>query len=319
MIDDKALLERLEHEIAAIEYPDRARGLYRPVAYALESGGKRLRPLLTLATCQACCGDYSKALNQAVGIEMFHNFTLIHDDVMDDSRRRRGRLTVCYRWNNEQAILSGDALLTMATVRVTDGAGDLAGRVLKVFNDTALGVYEGQQLDIENEKRRKASIKTYMKTIELKTSILLGAACTLGAIMGGADAGRAAALYDYGINVGMAFQLRDDWLDVFGNGKTFGKAIGNDILTRKKTWLYINAYNRYAEEIDNIYDSESSPASIVVRVRSIYNRMKLSDKCNALIGNYRTAAIKALDKAGLSADDHRWFATLADSLCRRTK
>ena len=230
MIDKEKLTGLIEDAIAGLSYDEGPQGLFAPVRYTLEGGGKRLRPLLLLSTCEALGGDPDKAISQAVGLEMFHNFTLLHDDVMDNSEVRRGRPTVHRRWNPSVAILSGDAMLTMATELVCKDSGAHLREVLDLFNRTAMEVYGGQQLDMEFENRRDVSVKEYVEMIRLKTSVLLACACKLGAIMAGASEKDADAMYSYGEKLGLAFQLQDDNLDTYGDPALFGKEIGGDII-----------------------------------------------------------------------------------------
>ncbi len=316
-MNDKTFLEMIESALAEIKYPAVAPHLFAPVSYALESGGKRIRPMLVLECCAAVGGNPECAINQALAIEMFHNFTLIHDDVMDGARLRRGRLTVYRRWNANQAILSGDALLTMATARVVEGAGDRAARVLDLFNRTALEVYEGQQLDIDYERYTSVTPERYFKMVRLKTSVLLGAACAMGAIMGGADDKTVDALYAFGENLGVAFQLRDDWLDVYGDN-VFGKTIGNDIVTRKKTWMYIMAHRTAGKALEEAYTARPR-GHMIARVKAIYTKYGLSRGCLELIDNYCAKAIEALAKAEISADARTVLATLVGNLSHRAQ
>lgn len=317
-IDESRLLSAIETALAALPYPAVAPTLYTPVKYTLEEGGKRLRPLLTLATAIAAGGSAEGALNQALAVEMFHNFTLIHDDVMDRSDRRRGRPTVFRRWGEVQAILSGDALLTLATVQLAKGAGAHLAEALELFDRTALEVYEGQQLDIEFETRRRVCVAEYMEMIRLKTSVLLGCACEMGAIMGGADEQTRRAIYDYAENVGVAFQLRDDWLDTFGDPEVFGKPIGGDIVNGKKTWLHLNAVKADPEGMAAALACRTR-AGKVSRVKAVYERLGLSEKCSALIDTYVAAATEALSQTGFADGHKQWFADLASRLCKREK
>lgn len=318
VIDEKSLLEMIERGLASIEYPAVAPRLYKPVEYTLAEGGKRLRPLLALAAAQAFCGAADCALEQALAVEMFHNFTLIHDDVMDRSAMRRGRPTVYKRWGSVQAILSGDALLTLATARVTAHAGEKAAQALDIFNRTALEVYEGQQLDMDFETRRRVRVAEYMEMIRLKTSVLLGCACEIGALMGGADADSRRAMYDYAVNLGIAFQLRDDWLDTFGDPAVFGKPIGGDIVNRKKTWLFLQAMAKAPAPMERALLLKQRPA-MVRSVTRIYKVLGLSEQCDALIADYVARAVEALSRAGLEKEYYEWFAALAHRLCSRMK
>lgn len=318
-IDQAQLLKLVEDELAAVEYSDTTPGLTRPIAYTLAAGGKRLRPLLVLAVCRAVCGDAGAALSQAVGVEMFHNFTLIHDDVMDNADKRRGRPTVHKRWGAVQAILSGDALITMATQYVARCRADMLPQVLALFNRTAMEVYEGQQLDTEFERLERVSVARYIEMIRLKTSVLLGCACRMGALCGGASAEIQQAMYDYGVNLGLAFQLRDDWLDTFGDPAVFGKSIGGDIVNRKKTWLYITARHEAPEQMRMVFERGLSRGRLVSEVKKIYNGLNLSERCDKLIREYCDRALSALMSAGLDDESNRWFEGLALKMCRRDK
>ena len=197
VINQKEWLQRIEDSLSSIEYPTAPSTLYRPISYTLSGGGKRLRPMLTLAACEAYCGQADRALNQAIAIELFHNFTLIHDDVMDRSSKRRGRPTVFHRWGDVQAILSGDTLLTMAYQQLMIGCPtECVAQVLELFNRTAIEIYEGQQYDTYCEKRDNITIKQYMRTIRLKTGVLLAASCAMGAIMAVAPKELVDSLYE---------------------------------------------------------------------------------------------------------------------------
>ena len=217
-----------------------------PVRYTLQAGGKRIRPVLTLAVADAISPDGRHlAVNQAAAIELFHNFTLLHDDVMDRADMRRGRPTVHRQWNEATAILSGDAMLTLAGITMMKGCDQARLRpVMRMFNRTAMEIYEGQQHDMDFESRTDVTVGEYMEMIRLKTSVLLGCACALGAIITGADETVTDAFYGYGESLGLAFQLRDDYLDTYGDPATFGKQIGGDIACDKKTWLLINEIGR---------------------------------------------------------------------------
>ena len=318
MIDQSTLLSLIEKGLDELEYSSVAPRLYEPVRYTLREGGKRLRPLLTLATAQALGGAPEKILPQALAVEMFHNFTLIHDDVMDRSAVRRGRPTVYKKWGEVQAILSGDALLTMATQMVARCDAGHLGAALELFNRTALEIYEGQQLDTEFERRRTVRVSEYIEMIRLKTSVLLGCACSMGALMAGASDEAREAMYDYAVNLGLAFQLRDDWLDTFGDPETFGKAIGGDIVNEKKTWLFLTALGREPEVMRRALEAKTRGAKIR-RVTALYTELGLKGECNRLIADYGSRAAGMLARAPMSEDDRAWFAALADNLSIRTK
>lgn len=227
--------------IAALDWSKEPQGLYAPIAYALSSGGKRLRMQLVLAGCRLVGGNEQDALPFAEVIEVFHNFTLLHDDVMDRADVRRGMPTVHVKWNDNTAILSGDQMLIEAYHLLENVPAQHLPQLLRLFTKTATEICEGQQYDVDFEQRDDVQIADYIEMIRLKTSVLLAAALQGGAIIGGATAAEQQALYDYGIHLGLAFQIQDDLLDCFGDPQTFGKAIGGDISCNKKTYLLLSA------------------------------------------------------------------------------
>lgn len=313
------LVNYINSAISKIKYPDEPTGLYEPIKYTLCDGGKRLRPLLTLATCDALGGDIDGAKNQAIGVEIFHNFTLLHDDVMDNADMRRGKATVHRKWNEATAILSGDAMLTLATQFMTKGDGTKIWDVISLFNTTAMEVYQGQQYDMDFEKRLDVTVDEYLEMIRLKTSVLLGCACKLGAIMAGAFDSEQKAFYKYGVKLGLAFQLQDDFLDTYGDPNIFGKKIGGDILNDKKTWLLISALNednsgKLKEIIGN---KEIAPEEKIAQVKSIYDNLNLANRCKELMEQYATEAIDALKTVGLSDTDLEFFKKMASDAIGR--
>lgn len=313
------LVNYINSAISKIKYPDEPSGLYEPIKYTLCDGGKRLRPLLTLATCDALGGDIDGAKNQAIGVEIFHNFTLLHDDVMDNADMRRGKATVHRKWNEATAILSGDAMLTLATQFMTKGDGTKIWDVISLFNTTAMEVYQGQQYDMDFEKRLDVTVDEYLEMIRLKTSVLLGCACKLGAIMAGAFDSEQKAFYKYGVKLGLAFQLQDDFLDTYGDPNIFGKKIGGDILNDKKTWLLISALNednsgKLKEIIGN---KEIAPKEKIAQVKSIYDNLNLGNRCKELMEQYATEAIDALKTVGLSDTDLEFFKKMASDAIGR--
>lgn len=241
MYTQEELSNFIQQGIADINYPTLAPKLYDPVRYTLETGGKRLRPTLVLMAANIFTDDVRPAVVPAVGLEMYHNFTLLHDDVMDKAPERRGRATVHVKWNDNVAILSGDAMQALAYQLIAEAPAYCLKSVMDVFNTTNIEIGEGQQLDMEFETRNDVTIAEYIEMIRLKTSVLLGCALKMGALIGQATPAQTQALYDFGINLGLAFQLQDDWLDCWGDPRTFGKRIGGDILCDKKTFLRITA------------------------------------------------------------------------------
>lgn len=309
----------VEEAIKNLSYPTVAPKLYEPIRYTLEGGGKRLRPMLTLATFAALSHrDPQEAVDQALAVELFHNFTLLHDDVMDNADLRRGRPTVHRKWSVPVAILSGDAMLTMASQQLAKGAGDLLEPLNECFNTTAMEVYQGQQLDMEFESRDNVTVDEYNFMIGLKTSVLLGCACRLGAIMARASEAEAKAMYDYGYALGMAFQLRDDWLDTFGDAALFGKEIGGDIVNRKKTWLLITALGLEPEELPAILAEDLDDQELISQVKAVYDRHHLGDRCRELAQSYSRTASAILDTVDIDVDARRFFASLAERAYTRT-
>ena len=310
--------------IAAIQYPKAPAALYEPIAYTMALGGKRLRPVLALMACDAFCGDYSRAINQAVGIELYHNFTLLHDDVMDKADVRRGKPTVHVRWNDNVAILSGDAMLTMAGQRVAEADSAHIKAAMELFNRTAMEVYEGQQYDMDFENRNDVTEEEYIAMIRLKTSVLLGCACKMGAIMADADAKDADRIYQYGVDLGVAFQLQDDWLDVYGDPATFGKEIGGDIMNNKKTFMLINAMNRATgadrEELTHWLAAEN-PAreEKVAAVTAIYTRLGISELATEAMNRYNDRALQVLNSINISEEARQQFRDFANMLMHRNR
>lgn len=306
--------------ISNLRLPDKPAGLYDPIRYTLDCGGKRLRPVLTLATCHALGREPMTAIHQAIAIEIFHNFTLLHDDVMDKADVRRGRSTVHVKWNEETAILSGDAMLTTASMLLDIKVGDHIRQAHELFNGSAMNIYEGQQLDMDFESRADVTIDEYIEMIRLKTSVLLGCACGMGALMADAPMETQIRMFDYGVNLGLAFQLQDDYLDTYGNPETFGKNIGGDILNDKKTWLLIMALNEdNTGAIRSLLGPASDPQTKINEVREVYNFLSLPERIHELISAYIDSAIKSLDYIDLAPEARSFFMDLALKSASRDK
>ncbi len=316
MIDTEELMTIAEQAKNNLGLPDVLPGLYDPIRYTLAAGGKRLRLQLCLACCEACGVDPEEAVNQAWGIEMFHNFTLLHDDVMDRADTRRGRPTVHRKWNEATAILSGDTMLTLATQLMARCPDDHLRPLLDLFNSTAIKIYEGQQMDMDFEQRTDVSVDEYLEMIRLKTAVLLSAACEAGAIMAHATDATRRAFSRWAENIGMAFQLQDDYLDTFGNAETFGKTPGGDILNDKKTWLLITALDEAPDLIRPLLGGERSQAKIDA-VKAVYEALNLPARIHELMDRYMTLAAEALNEANISPTDQSWFAGLSASLSTR--
>lgn len=274
----------VQKSIESIAYPQEPAELYNPIRYELSLGGKRIRPVLTLLACELFDGDYRNALDAATGIEIFHNFTLLHDDVMDKADIRRGKPTVHVKWNENTAILSGDAMQIIAFMHMMKTPEKSRKAVCDVFLKTSLEICEGQQYDMEFESRNDVKEEEYLDMIRLKTAVLLGGALKIGALIAGASENDADKIYKFGENIGLAFQLRDDYLDVYGDPEIFGKNIGGDILNNKKTYMLINAL-RLSEGKDHdeltkwISSTDYEPAEKIAAVTALYNRLGIDRLC----------------------------------------
>ena len=293
--------------IESLDWSKEPQGLYEPIAYTLAAGGKRLRPTLALTAAEAIMnggllnGDaIENTLPAALALEVFHNFTLLHDDVMDKAAVRRGRPTVHVKWNENTAILSGDQMLIEAYKLLSNVPADKLPQVLKWFNEMATGICEGQQYDVDFEHMSQVSIEDYMKMIELKTSVLLANAMRIGGYIAGADEAQQKALYQFGLHIGLAFQIQDDILDVYGDPKMFGKAIGGDICSNKKTFLLLTAMETAdaeskAELLQWLMATDRNEEKIAA-VTAIYNRLNVREAAEATMEEHTALALAQLDK-----------------------
>ena len=294
----------INKEIAKLNWNKEPRGLYEPIEYTLASGGKRLRPHLAIIAAEAVINgglinSMDDVLPAALALEVFHNFTLVHDDVMDRAEVRRGQETVHVKWNDNTAILSGDQMLIEAYKLLAQVPAPKLPQVLKWFNEMATGVCEGQQYDMEFEHMSQVSIEDYLKMIELKTSVLLAYAMRIGGYIAGASPAQQEALYQYGLNIGIAFQIQDDILDVYGDPKTFGKAIGGDICCNKKTILLITALDTSdaeskAELLQWLMATDQKEEKIAA-VTALYNRIGVREACEVVLEEYTSKALAQLD------------------------
>ena len=301
-------LQALDVEITRQRYGEQPTELYEPIRYLMALGGKRLRPVLTLLGVSLYTDDWQKAVRPAVAVEVFHNFTLMHDDIMDRAPLRRGQPTVHEKWNGNVAILSGDVMLVQAYELLLDVEPDLLRPVLARFNRTAAEVCEGQQWDMNFETRAAVSEAEYLEMIRLKTAVLLGFALELGALLGRAPAADAFALRQIGQNIGLGFQLKDDYLDVYGQPDKFGKLVGGDILANKKTFLLIDALEKArgatrAELERWLGAKEFNPVEKVEAVTAIYNDLGVAQTAEALMNRYFANAFALL--AELPAEPRR--------------
>ncbi|TCP25007.1 geranylgeranyl diphosphate synthase type II [Tenacibaculum skagerrakense] len=281
------------------------KNLYTPVDYILQLGGKRLRPLLTLIACDVVSGSFDKALPAAMAVETFHNFTLVHDDIMDEAPLRRGKATVHEKWDVNTGILSGDAMLILAYQYFENYEPVVFQKLAKLFSKTALEVCDGQQLDVDFETRNDVTIPEYIKMITLKTSVLVAAALKMGAIVAEANDETAIALYNFGLNLGIAFQLQDDYLDTFGNPETFGKQIGGDIIENKKTYLYLKcleiANKEDQEKLQFFYNQKLEDNSIkIIEVTRIFEQNDIPTLIQNLIEEYTQKSFEDLKQLNIS-------------------
>ncbi len=283
------------------------RTLYNPINYILGLDGKRLRPVLTLMTAEIFDTDYQKAINAALSIEVFHNFSLVHDDIMDDAPLRRGKETVHEKWDINTGILSGDAMLIMAYQLFENYESDIFQSLAKLFSKTALEVCEGQQYDVDFETRNDVAIPEYLKMIEYKTAVLVGAAMQMGAIVAKASDSCQKNIYEFGRNLGIAFQLQDDYLDAFGNPETFGKQVGGDIIENKKTYLYIKALEKATDfdklELNRMLTNTSITAlNKVKQTKEIFVSTGADVATKQAIQDYTNKAFSVLESLSVSEE-----------------
>jgi len=296
--------------------------LYEPINYALSVGGKRLRPLLTLLSCDIFGGDIEQAIYPALGLETFHNFTLLHDDIMDKAPIRRGHPTVYKKWDANRAILSGDTMMVMAYDYILSSPKDLLFDVFTVFNKLGKEVCEGQQYDMNFETEEKVTIEQYLKMIHLKTAVLLGGSMQVGAIIARTSDKNIQKIYDFGESVGMAFQLQDDLLDAFGDEVVFGKKNGGDIRTNKKTYLYLKALEladaNQEKELKKLFSMQNEDADEKVeKVLAIFHALDIENKTRQLMEYYYSKAIETLADIDLEKDKKEILILLANSLMKR--
>jgi len=296
--------------------------LYSPINYTLDLGGKRIRPVLTLMACDMFGGDINKALPQAIAIEMFHNFTLIHDDIMDNAPIRRGKQTVYKKWSPNIAILSGDTLFAYAYQYAQKADTNVLRNVLSVFNQTAIEVCEGQQYDLNYETRNDVSVDEYINMIRLKTAVLFGASLKIGAIIGGADSLEADKLYNFALGIGLGFQLKDDLLDTFGKEVLFGKKPGGDILSNKKTFLYLKALEladtKTKEKLISLYNSDyKNEEEKINSVKRIFISLNINEITEKEIDRYFDAANIELNSLDVSDDIKAELFRLAHKMIHR--
>lgn len=324
MLTATEIQEKVNAYIASLPYERKPKSLYDPIEYVLAAGGKRIRPSFVLMAYNLFHDDVDRILPVATALETYHNYTLLHDDLMDKADMRRGRPTVHKKWDDNTAILSGDTMLVLAYEHLAKCDTKYLKPALDLFTETALEVSEGQQLDMEFETRNDVAEEEYIEMIRLKTSVLLACALKMGAVVAGASDADANALYAFGEKVGLAFQLQDDLLDVYGDPKVFGKAIGGDITSNKKTFMLINAFNRAdagtrAELERWTTATEFDPAEKIAAVTEIYNRLGIDKLAEQRIKEYFEQSRQHLDELSVSDDRKAVLREYTERMMNRKK
>lgn len=316
------LATAVNEALETLDWNKQPQGLYQPIAYALSSGGKRIRPLLVLLGTDIFGKDIADAIPAALAIEIFHNFTLLHDDVMDNAPLRRGKPTIHTLWGDNTAILSGDEMLIEAYKQLGRLKPDVLPDILRVFNQMGTEICEGQQLDVDYQTQEKITEEEYIRMIRLKTSVLLGTALQIGAIIAGATEKEQRNLYEYGVNIGLAFQIQDDMLDVYGDAATFGKTIGGDILEGKKTYTYIAACKKASdtqqEELMRLLQQQRlTKEEKIERVTQLYNALGVRQECEKAVEYYTHKALTYIEHIPVADDKKLPLKNLALSLLAR--
>ena len=318
------ILKLVNDTLDNLAYDRKPASLYEPIRYVLSLGGKRIRPVLMLLAYNLFKDDPESIIMPACGLETYHNYTLLHDDLMDNADLRRGHETVHRRWDANTAILSGDSMLVLAYQRIAQCDKAKLAEVLALFTETALEIGEGQQYDMDFEHRNDVAEEEYIEMIRLKTSVLLACALKIGAVLGGASAEDADNLYRFGEQIGLAFQLQDDYLDVYGDTKVFGKAIGGDITSNKKTFMLINAFNRADAETRAELErwttaTEFDPAEKIAAVTEIYNRLGINKLAEQRIKEYFEQSRQHLDEFSVSDDRKAVLREYTERMMNRKK
>ena len=317
--DYKTAFEKFLHQKIAVAEP---KNLYEPIEYICSIGGKRLRPILTIIASEGYCGEYKKALAASLTIEVFHNFTLVHDDIMDDASIRRGETTVHEKWDVNTGILSGDAMLILAFQYLSDYKGETYEKCMKQFTDICLKICEGQQLDVDFESIEQVKMQDYLQMIRYKTAVLVGCALEIGSVIGGANEHQQKALYKFGEQLGLAFQMQDDYLDSFGNESELGKKIGGDIIENKKTYLYCKALEladkKQANQLCHLYTiNPNDPSHKIETTKKIFQESGAADACVKEIKKYSDLASQELEKSGIAQEQYQLLKNISQQLIMR--
>ena len=316
----KTVFEKYLHQNISVAEPE---NLYEPIQYICSIGGKRLRPILTLIASEGFCGDHKKALAASLTVEVFHNFTLVHDDIMDDASIRRGKTTVHEKWDVNTGILSGDAMLILAYQYLSEYKGEVYEKSMKRFTDVCLRICEGQQLDVDFESMEQVKMADYMQMISYKTAVLVGCALEMGSIIGGADGQQQKAIYKFGEQLGIAFQMQDDYLDTFGKESELGKKIGGDIIENKKTYLYCKALEladkKQADQLCHLFTiNPGEPDHKIETTKNIFLESGAAEACVKEIKNYSDLAFQELDRSGIAQEQYQLLKNIGQQLITRT-
>ena len=324
MKNNDEILALLENYLAQIQLPEEPELLYKPILYSMSGGGKRIRPTLLMLVCDAFGGELQEALPAAAAVEMFHNFTLLHDDIMDNAEVRRGKPSVYASWGDNVAILSGDAMMIYSYKILSEVSSDKLPRIMNIFTTMALQVCEGQQYDMDFESLSKVSVVEYMRMIELKTSVLLAGAAKIGAVIGNASKEDCRRIYRFALELGLAFQLQDDLLDSYGTQEELGKRIGGDILEGKKTCLMLNAMSRSTDEDREVLRSTHLDATLsdeqkIARVKAIYDKYDIPHLISQQISLRFDRALSILDTLEIDHSRTEHLRVFAQNLMHRKK
>lgn len=326
MISEKQICEQVKMMFRDIEFTREPKGLYDPLRYMIEIGGKRVRPSLCLTTYSFFRDEFDEGIiSPATALEVFHSFTLMHDDIMDHSPLRRGMPTVWKKWNEDTAILSGDVMLIDAYRRISKAPHEVLGRVMSLFSTTAAQVCDGQQYDMDFESESEVPMEDYRKMIGLKTAVLLACSAEMGAIIGGASEEVCKALYNYGYELGMAFQVADDYLDAFGDEKVFGKPIGGDIVNGKKSWLTVRTLEKtddregFLKAFGELADDSDSREAKIRKVKKYYTDCAVDSDAKIEIAGFTWKALEAVSNIGLKPENIEMLRNFAEKLVGRAR
>lgn len=326
MISEKQICEQVKMMFKDIEFTREPKGLYDPLRYMIEIGGKRVRPSLCLTTYSFFRDEFDEGIiSPATALEVFHSFTLMHDDIMDHSPLRRGMPTVWKKWNEDTAILSGDVMLIDAYRRISKAPHEVLGRVMSLFSTTAAQVCDGQQYDMDFESESEVPMEEYRKMIGLKTAVLLACSAEMGAIIGGASEEVCKALYNYGYELGMAFQVADDYLDAFGDEKVFGKPIGGDIVNGKKSWLTVRTLEKtddregFLKAFGELADDSDSREAKIGKVKKYYSDCTVDSDAKIEIAGFTWKALEAVSNIGLKPENIEMLRNFAEKLVGRAR